>query len=172
MGITIANQTSIFFSAMIVGAVLGVCYDFFRILRVAVPSSRKVILIEDILFFLFATVLIFLYFLNQNKGEVRIAYLAGVLLGWILYYFTFGVMILSVSSMLIKFIKKVVRVIMKPFLWVGRILGTIINKLKTKYKKYKIPLKSKLLLMYNKNNNNKKKKNKKSEELSVDKKGK
>ena len=50
MGITIAGQTWLFLLSIALGAGLGVCYDLFRILRIALPHPTLAVLAEDLLF--------------------------------------------------------------------------------------------------------------------------
>ncbi len=102
------NQAIIFLGALVLGGMLGLCYDFFRVLRVAIPSGAKLVFWEDILFFIIATAVLFFFFLGINNGEIHPAYLLGVFLGWVLYYFTFGVLVMSVSTLIVNLLKKLV----------------------------------------------------------------
>lgn len=54
MEITVAGQTWLFLLSVALGAALGVCYDVFRILRIAFRHPSLAVLLEDILFSLAA----------------------------------------------------------------------------------------------------------------------
>ncbi len=54
MEIYVSQQVWLFVFSCLVGMLLGMLYDVFRILRIAFPSPEGVVLAEDILFFLFS----------------------------------------------------------------------------------------------------------------------
>ena len=81
MGITIAGQTAVFLQSLLLGAVLGCFYDLFRITRIAFLMPALLVLIEDLLFFLFSSIALFGFLLENNDGQIRWFILLGVVLG-------------------------------------------------------------------------------------------
>lgn len=102
---TIARETMIFFFSLILGAGLGSIYDIFRILRIAFPSGNKLIFIEDGIFVLIFTVLTFLFSISFCNGYLRLFVLTGEILGFILYYFTVGMVVIKCSKVIISWFK-------------------------------------------------------------------
>ena len=88
MEIYLTEQAAIFFNALLLGAILGLIYDFFRITRLAFIMPSILVLIEDLLFFLLSSIILFNYLLESSHGQIRYFILIGVVLGWVLYYFS------------------------------------------------------------------------------------
>ena len=83
MGISIAQA---FFCSILIGMALGLLYDVFRIVRIALPSPKLLVAAQDILYFLLASGITCLFTLNINEGEVRSFVLVGELLaGWMYF---------------------------------------------------------------------------------------
>lgn len=150
MGISIAQQTTMFLYALLLGGVIGAVYDVFRVSRVAFRLSWLLVLLQDILFFTLSALLLWRYFLLQSSGEVRIFVVLGVLLGWIIYFFTLGRLVMRLAGFIIGIITRIVTAILAP---VRKIAGVV---KKTLYKQRKLMisgknrLKSRLYMLYNK----------------------
>ena len=84
MGVTIAQQTWQFFSALLFGAALGVYYDLFRILRVAFQPGRVVAFVEDLFWWGSAGVLTVLFGIAGLGGQLRLFALLGEGIGFLL----------------------------------------------------------------------------------------
>ena len=69
MAITIAGQTWIFLGGILVGAALGVCYDLFRVVRLAVPHPAALVAVEDLVFFCVCAAGTFLYLLGRAMAS-------------------------------------------------------------------------------------------------------
>lgn len=109
-----ANQTQMFLTALLLGAGVGVVYDFFRVTRVAFSLSRLAIALQDLLFFLLTALVVFRYFLEQSSGEVRLFALIGVFLGWVLYFFSVGALVMRVSGVIISFFRALMTALLVP----------------------------------------------------------
>lgn len=128
MGISIAHQTQAFFCSILIGTALGLLYDIFRIVRIALPSPKLLVAAQDILYFLLASGITCLFTLNINEGEVRSFVLVGELLGWIFYFFTIGTVVMAVSRKVIAAVKAVLAFLWKYLLRpVLRLLGKILH---------------------------------------------
>ncbi len=71
--------------ALLLGVVLCLIYDSFRIHRILKHPKRLVVFGEDILFFAGAAVLVFCFLVIRCDGELRLYVLACSLLGSILF---------------------------------------------------------------------------------------
>ena len=94
--------------------------------------------ITDILYFLVITPIFMIFLYHQNNGIVRWFILFGAILGFLLYYFTLGKLIISVSEY-IAFAVKVVFMhiiffISRPFVPIARFIKTKISKIKASVK--------------------------------------
>jgi len=116
------GQALLFLSTVVVGAGVGLFYDFFRVFRKTAPHSTLAAQLEDLLFWSVATVGTFYFMLVRNYGEIRIFSLIGVILGIVLYFTTVSRLVIKVCVMIVTYIKRVivatVRVILFPFRFV------------------------------------------------------
>ncbi len=88
MTITLSGQLLEFFYAALMGAALGVLYDVFKVLRLIGLNFRLAAFIEDVLFFLIATVTVFSFYMQVTDGKFRIIVLVAAFLGFVLYSIT------------------------------------------------------------------------------------
>lgn len=113
--------TYIFYSVGI-GALIGIVYDIFRIIRIAstVPVVLRgekhqkeyrsgivvniIVFVCDILFFLIAAVISAIFIFYANNGRIRGIALFGSLCGFTAYYNTIGRLVTMVSTSVIRFI--------------------------------------------------------------------
>lgn len=116
MEITVARQTIVFLMSIGLGAVLGVCYDFFRVARVAVRHSAVAVAVEDIVYSSVCIAATFLFLLETEYGEVRLFLLAGECVGFVLYYFTVGMLVLGMAKSLIGAVRAVAGFIFRAFI--------------------------------------------------------
>ncbi|MCL2057413.1 MAG: spore cortex biosynthesis protein YabQ [Oscillospiraceae bacterium] len=106
MELYVADQTLAFLGAIAVGAALGLVYDVFRITRIAFPIPKAVIFFQDVLYFLICAAVTFLYLMSAIHGKIRIFLLAGELIGWVLYHFTIGQLVMRISAAIIEGIRR------------------------------------------------------------------
>ena len=156
MAFTITEQTVVFFRSLLLGAAVGCFYDLFRITRVAFVIPALLVLVEDLLFFLFSSIVLFGFLLENSFGQVRYFILLGVALGWTIYYFTVGSLVMKCSARIIRAVRAVVAFLWRPFAWMGRRAGEAGIKFQKSAQNAllsaKIGLKSRWALMYNKRN--------------------
>ena len=84
------TQFAIFMFSCILGIILGIIYDCFRIVRMMINPRNIFIFFQDIVYFLLSALITFLFVLMFNDGESRFYILAGEGIGWIVYHITFG----------------------------------------------------------------------------------
>ena len=71
----ITNQSYIFLVFVIVGMIIGILFDFFRILRKSMKTKDFVTYIEDILFCIITGIIIIYSIFYFNSGELEYIYL-------------------------------------------------------------------------------------------------
>ena len=102
MAVAIADQTAVFFRSLLLGAVLGCLYDLFRVSRLAFLLPALIVLAEDLLFFLCSSALLFAFMMEHSYGQIRWFILLGAALGWTVYYFTLGSLVMRCSAGIIR----------------------------------------------------------------------
>ena len=121
----IISQANLFLIFIIIGFIISLLFDFFRILRRSFKTSDLVTYIEDIIFWI-ATGLIVLYSIFIfNNGEIRLFMFLGILIGISIYMLCLSNSIIKFSVMCIKFLKKI---IIYPFNLCIKILRKIFLK--------------------------------------------
>lgn len=103
----------VFVFSCVVGTLLGVLYDVFRIIRIAFNSKWISVFIQDFLFCIFSALSIILLVYYTNSGIVRWFSLFGCFLCFVLYHMTVGRFIIFVSKKIIDFIRKVLDFLIK-----------------------------------------------------------
>lgn len=97
------QQCGVFFIA---GVVMGLFYEVFRTLRLAVRHHAAVVFIEDILFFSLCGVVSFIIALTVGIGYFRVYYAVFEILGAGFYFLTLGRVINFLLKKVIKGIKR------------------------------------------------------------------
>lgn len=107
-------QTEIFLLSLGFGFLLGILYDVFRTLRLIISRSAGFTVFMDIFCFVLCAFLIFFFNLIVDEGKIRLYVLFGDLLGWMIYYFSFGEISMRVSNRIIQSVRGALRVVLKP----------------------------------------------------------
>lgn len=159
--IGVTEQLATFGLSCLIGAGLGVFYDFFRVLRKAIPHNWVFIGVEDLVFFVAATTYSFNFMVSMLDGRIRFFIIIGELLGWVIYFFTLGVVVMGISDKIIACVKYIIAALIRIFIapifallrWLllkaAGILMYLVKKLKKSTKYSKIRLKRQGILMYN-----------------------
>ena len=97
MEVSIAAQTIVFFKAVLLGAILSVVYDLFRVVRVLTKARRGKTAVFDAIFCIISMITLFFFIVFAAKGEARIYIAIGALLGASLYFMTLSKLALHVA---------------------------------------------------------------------------
>lgn len=101
--INISSEIYFFLYAIICGLFTGTIYDLFRIKRLVFKSSKTVILIDDIVFWIIMGTIFILVSHNIYKGELRLYLLLGLAIGLVLYILLFSKQIVKFGVKMSKF---------------------------------------------------------------------
>ncbi|MBR4054773.1 MAG: spore cortex biosynthesis protein YabQ [Clostridia bacterium] len=108
--------------SLILGAFLGFVYEFFRISHRFHPKAAWLICIEDLLFACICSVGMMLLFFNLSFGRMRFFAFPGVILGFVIWYFTLGRLFrricMGISRRLyppVRYIKGFVRTVVRTY---------------------------------------------------------
>lgn len=134
MILSMKNQIFIFTYIIGVGFLTGILYDLFRIIRKVIKHSNFFIHIEDIIYWILVTFIVFKFIISKNNGETRLFLIAGVMVGMVLYFYTLSIIfinsILSVLHIIEKVIKTVISIILFPVKLVIKIIIVPLNIIK------------------------------------------
>ncbi len=145
----VSQQTQLFLWSCILGAVLGVVYDFFRVLRLIKRHKASIVFIEDFIFIIISSIVLFVFSTEYVRGEIRFFIFLGSLLGFIVYILTVGNFVVNIIRKIVLFTHKVlnkihtkilspifvlfVKIYQKTIAKTSKLVTTfIISKLKTK----------------------------------------
>ena len=81
----ICRQTYIFLMANFAGVLAGFIFDIFRVKRKLVKTSDIVVYIEDILYWLIISIVLFVLMYYSKESELRGYILLGLFIGIIMY---------------------------------------------------------------------------------------
>lgn len=126
MTISISQQLIAFFYCMLCGVLIAVTFDIFRIIRRLFASGEVRTFIEDLLYWLIASVIVFAFILKFNAGEIRWYMLVGVFLGGYMYLVTVSSLIIRCIVWIISFFKKllgtILKILLMPVKWIFRFI--------------------------------------------------
>lgn len=106
-----SEHTQLFFYSCIAGIILGIIYDIFRAFRIIFIHNNILVMIEDILFSLIYVIFIVSFTSVFARGEFRVFYILGNILGFILYFFSIG----RFSVLIIRKFMELIKFLFRPF---------------------------------------------------------
>lgn len=154
--LSLAEQTKGFLLSLGFGFLMGIFYDLFRIIRISISKSKKIVLVFDLLYCVFLGFCSYLFFLVVNEGDIRAFLMLGEGIGFAIYYFSLGVVVFTASEKIVNTTKKVLfkvfQVVFFPFRWTFKKLKNLLEKFSKKWRKKgkKIKNKSKFHLKLHK----------------------
>lgn len=131
----IGAQTEIFFFSLGFGFLLGILYDVFRTVRIIISDAKGFVIATDLIYFAVCSFLIFCFNLVVDNGRVRVYVVLGEILGWMIYYFSFGTVAIRLTNAVNRFLKKKILLPMRSFFALFRRKTVILCEKKKKYLK-------------------------------------
>lgn len=111
MMVSVSSQAYIFLYTVAGGMLIALVYDIFRILRKAVKTGGLITDVQDLMYWLIVTVIMFLTIYYSNDGEIRAYLFIGAFIGVILYSLLFSRIVMSSSLFIIKMVTYVIKCI-------------------------------------------------------------
>ena len=108
------DQVQIFLYSLVLGLILGIIYDIFRIFRLTFNVKKWGIFFQDILYFITISLVSFSFIIIFNKGEVRYYIIIGQLIGGVIYYISLGRIVYKYSKNLLWHINRFFRNLFFP----------------------------------------------------------
>ena len=104
--ISLSSQAKGFLFSMGFGMTVGVLYDIIRVIRLCFFKSKAALVFFDVAYILISSVASFLFMLTVTDGQLRLFIAVGELIGFLVYYFTFGIVAVRFSAELADKIKR------------------------------------------------------------------
>lgn len=119
------------------GVIILVIYDLIRVLRRILKHNTFFIALEDIIYWITCSILIFRMMYKQNNGIIRGFSIMAMLLGMLLYHETISEKLVTILAgmfhKLIKGISKLISFVLRPLTFItkktGRLFSWIFSKL-------------------------------------------
>lgn len=103
----INEQATLFLIFSFNGVIIGLLFDFFRILRKSFKTPNLITYIQDILFWIFTGISIIYFLYNYSDGNIRFFLFIALILGFLLYILTISKYIICIFVNIIIFCKKI-----------------------------------------------------------------
>ncbi len=112
---SVEEELLLFFASCAAGAVIGVIYDCLRAFRLLLPHNRFFVALEDIALLVCYGIFISAFGSAEALGYIRGYFILGNLLGFTLYYFTLGRVVMRTISRILGIFHGIIRLAAKPF---------------------------------------------------------
>lgn len=119
MILSLSNQAYIFLITILIGLIIGIVYDVFRLIRKIFVHKNIVVYIEDIIFGIISTFICFYVLLHKNNLELRAYLVVAIALGIIFYFACISYFVMKIVYVLVKPISLLIQLIInifKPFI--------------------------------------------------------
>lgn len=118
-----------FLRAAVLGIILSVFYGVFSSLRKAGLNSDFAVFLQDIIFFIISSPVIFLFLLATTNGEVRLYIIIGVLAGFLAFKLTLYKIYVFLLSKLFSIVRMVFSFLRRKFFDFVGITGNFFAKI-------------------------------------------
>ncbi len=136
------------FHSFLMGILITVLYDILRILRRILPHNILAVSVEDFLYWIVCSLLVFVMLIRENNGILRWFAVAGAMIGMMLYKKTLGRLFVRYFSLFLQKILHIVgkwlRIIAMPLQLVTRRLAWMRKKSENRMKRKVFGAKKKL----------------------------
>ena len=125
----IENQINIFFVFVVNGLIIGVLFDFFRILRKSFLTKDVITYLQDIIFWILTGILILYSVFVFSNGEIRLFMVVALLLGITTYMLCISKYIININVKIILFFKRIFSKIIELLLIPINALKRLVTKI-------------------------------------------
>ena len=118
----IYEELALLCSFFLIGIFLAASYDVLRILRGLIPHGKLLINLEDLIYWMYVAVVVFVQLYEKNDGRLRGYVFGGLLMGMIIYAISFARIC---TPSVIRFLQRVMDILLTP---VKRVLAFLHKK--------------------------------------------
>ena len=134
------NQAYLFLVFSLTGVIIGILFDFFRILRRSIKTPNIITYIQDILFWILTGIIVLYSIWYFNNGELRIFVFLGLIIGILIYMTTLSSIIVKIFTKILVFGINIIKV---PFKIIYSLISKIITGIVVLFNKFTKKLKIK-----------------------------
>lgn len=116
------SQEQIFIFFFIIGIIVGMLFDIFRVIRKSFKTPDYITFIQDIVFLILSSILIIGGILKLNNGEIRFYLFLGIFLGGLIYSLTISNLYVIILYEIVKICKKIFKI---PYLCIIKFSKTL-----------------------------------------------
>lgn len=128
---TVASQSNLLLFSMLAGVLTGMLFDLYRVLRGFENPNKILTFIEDTLFWILTSIIVFIFLLKTNYAYMREYVYITIALGILIYIFVLSKSFIKVEYKVIGIIIKFTRII---FNYVFYPINLLFYRLKRKNK--------------------------------------
>lgn len=147
------QEVYVFLSAIGAGIITGFIYDLFRIKRKTLKTRPSLVCVEDIIFWIFTAMLVFMAAYLSNQGEIRLYFFLSMILGVIIYIGLFSCWVIQILSFIIKIIiwpfAKLLKLLKPPVKWGMKLIGMCTEKSSKRLRRYRLKTRRRLISIKN-----------------------
>lgn len=137
------EQLQSFLIFTILGILIGIIFDIFRILRKTFKTADIITYIQDVIFWIITGGLILFSIFIFNNGELRFYLFIGIFIGLVVYMLSLSKYFIKINVFIINLIKKIIskilQIILKPvkifFIFIKKIIFKPISFIFINFKK-------------------------------------
>lgn len=144
----IVQEAVFFLHSVFMGVIITFVYDWFLIIRKLIKHGTIWISLEDIVFWIACGLGVFNMLYRENNGILRWFTVIGAMLGMACYKWLVSKIFVQIMSTCIykimRFLFKILQIIVKPITWLSKKLRKITNIFRKKIKKCQNYIKNRL----------------------------
>lgn len=110
----VTSQLIDFIEFVIIGAIIGAVFDFFRAYRKVKKTNTALVITQDILFFLIVTVIIIISIIKLLDSQIRFYIFIALIIGLSMYFCVLSKIVMSIYIAFIKMFKQIVKMLFLP----------------------------------------------------------
>lgn len=118
----VAEQVIIFIMLVLLGNLIGILFDFYRVIQKAYSLRKRGTNLGDAVFWILVTIITYLFLLIYLWGEVRVYVFIAMVIGFLIYLKLFSARMYHIIFKLHSIISKVLRYILKILMIPLRVL--------------------------------------------------
>lgn len=108
-----SNQAVVFLWTVLAGVLIGMVYDLFRVFRKLTRPSNIVVFVQDIIFWIIVSLILFAILYISNDGAVRVYTFIGAALGAVFFFLTISPMFIKIAVNTIRLLRYSLKVTMR-----------------------------------------------------------
>ena len=122
------NQAYLFLIFTLNGILIGLLFDFFRIMRKTFKTINVVTYIEDIIFWILTGISIIFFMYRFSDGNLRFYIFIGLGLGCLIYILLLSKIVTKIFMFIIKIIRKIINLIYIPLKFIYNLINKFLIK--------------------------------------------